>query len=164
MTQSSKDDSSEMRKSVYLANPFGFSQQQQGSLSELVAKLESLGLNVLEPFERNNQIDKNSIGWAYSVGQADVSDIRIADGIVAVLNGCPPEEGVVFELGLATAWNKAIFLFRDDSRSSNVCENYPLNLMLFTGLPKVGWERHWYTSINEFSDTDKALMEWINQH
>ena len=156
-------DSGEMRKSVYLANPFGFSQQQHGPLNELVAKLKSLGLEVLEPFERNNQIDKNANGWAYSVGQADVSDIRIADGIVAVLNGCPPEEGVVFELGLATAWDKAIFLFRDDSRTSNVCENYPLNLMLFTGLPKVGWERHWYTSLNELSDPNKALMAWISQ-
>lgn len=159
----SQADSSKERKSVYLANPFGFSQQQQGSLNELVAKLQSLGLEVLEPFERNNQVDKNTNGWAHSVGQADVSDIRNSDGIVAVLNGCPPDEGVVFELGLATAWGKATFLFRDDVRTYNFCENYPLNLMLFTGLPKVGWERHWYTSLHELADTNKALMEWINK-
>lgn len=150
-----------MGKSVYLANAYGFSLQQQGPLNELVVALQSLGLQVYEPFERNNQLDKNAKGWAYEVGQADISDIQNTDGIVAVVNGCPPDEGVVFELGLATALRKAIFLFRDDSRVCTPCDNYPLNLMLFTGLPEVGWERYWYTSLNQLADPNKALLEWI---
>ncbi|MCY3883340.1 MAG: nucleoside 2-deoxyribosyltransferase [Gammaproteobacteria bacterium] len=152
-----------MVKSVYLANPYGFSLQQHGPLRELVAKLQSLGLEVFEPFERNNQLDKDSKGWAYPVGQADIADIQNTDGIVAVVNGCPPEEGVVFELGYATALKKAVFLFRDDARTCTPCENYPLNLMLFTALPEVGWERFWYTSLEELADPNKALVEWASQ-
>ncbi len=152
-----------MSKSVYLANAYGFSLQQKGLLNELVDKLQSLGLEVYEPFERNNQIDRTAKGWAYSIGQADVSDVRNADGIFAVLNGCPPDEGVVFELGLATAWGKAIFLFRDDFRNCTDCEDYPLNLMLFTGLPELEWERYLYTSLGELTDPNKALVEWASQ-
>ena len=92
-----------------------------------------------EPFARNNQIDKATAGWAYRIGQADLRDVRDADGIFAVVNGCPPDEGVMVELGMAIAWGKAVFLFRDDFRRCTDSEAYPLNLMVFTGLPEVGW-------------------------
>jgi len=64
--------------------------------------------------------------------------VRDADGIFAVVNGCPPDEGVMVELGMAIAWEKAVFLFRDDFRRCTDSEAYPLNLMLFTGLPEAG--------------------------
>ena len=51
------------------------------------------------------------------------------------MNGCPPDEGVMIELGMAMALKKPTFLFRDDVRHCTDCEAYPLNLMLFTGLP-----------------------------
>ena len=45
-----------MVKTIYLANPYGFSQQQKATLlPPIVASLESLGLEVWEPFARNNQ-------------------------------------------------------------------------------------------------------------
>ena len=45
-----------MKKTIYLANPYGFSEQQNRLLLPLfVEALESLGLEVWEPFERNNQ-------------------------------------------------------------------------------------------------------------
>ena len=54
------------QKTLYLANPYGFSaQQRQGPLQELVAALESKGAQVWEPFARNNQIDQTSPNWAY---------------------------------------------------------------------------------------------------
>ena len=40
------------------------------------------------------------------------------------------------ELGAAIALNKPTFLFRDDHRRVTECEEYPLNLMIFTGLPE----------------------------
>lgn len=151
-------------KSLYLANAYGFSQQQKkGPLRDLVSTLQLAGVEVFEPFERNNQVDKAKPGWAYHVGQADVRGVRDTDGIFAVVNGCPPDEGVMIELGLAIAWNKEIFLFRDDFRTCTDCEDYPLNLMLFTGLPQVGWESHWYTSIDDVTNPEKALMRWVNQ-
>jgi hypothetical protein len=39
-------------------------------------------------------------------------------------------------------------------------EHYPLNLMLFTGLPEQGWEDWYYTSIEEIASPDKALARW----
>ena len=56
------------------------------------------GGRVWEPFARNNQIDRASAGWAYRIGQADLRDVREVDGLFAVVNGCPPDEGVMVEL------------------------------------------------------------------
>ena len=150
------------RKTLYLANPYGFSRQQrEGPLAELVTVLQGLGAEVWEPFERNNQIDRSRPGWAYQIGQADVSDVRNADGLFAVVNGCPPDEGVMVELGMAIALEKPVFLFRDDFRKCTDSEDYPLNLMLFAGLPKDGWKAYWYEFVEEIADPDKALVQWL---
>ena len=150
------------RKTLYLANPYGFSAQQRaGPLAALVTALEGLGAEVWEPFARNNQIDQAAPGWAYRVGQADLRDVRDADGVFAVVNGCPPDEGVMVELGMAIAWKKPVFLFRDDFRRCTDSESYPLNLMLFTGLPESGWEAWWYRSLAELADPGKALVPWL---
>ena len=151
-----------IRKTLYLANPYGFSAQQRtGPLAALVAVLTAAGAEVWEPFARNNQVDTASSGWAYRIGQADVRDVREADGIFAVVNGCPPDEGVMVELGLAIAWGKPTFLFRDDFRRCTDSEMYPLNLMLFTGMPEAEWEQYWYTSLDEIGNPDKALARWL---
>ena len=129
------------RKTLYLANPYGFSaQQKEGPLRALEAALEAAGAEVWEPFRRNNQIDRAEAGWAWRIAQADMNDVRDADGLFAVVNGCPPDEGVMVELGLAFAWEKPVFLFRDDFRRCTDSEQYPLNLMVFAGLPATGWE------------------------
>ena len=152
-----------MAKTLYLANPYGFSRQlKDGPLVEIQAALESLGIEVWEPFQRNNQIDFSEPGWAYGVGQSDMRDVRDSDGTFAVVNGCPPDEGVMVELGMAVAWGKPTFLFRDDFRRCTDSETYPLNLMLFTGLPKLGWQDYWYTSVSEIADPGKALCRWLN--
>ena len=149
-------------KTLYLANPYGFSsQQREGPLAALVTALEALGTEVWEPFARNNQIDRAAPSWAYRIGQADLRDVRDADGLFAVVNGCPPDEGVMVELGMAIAWQKPVFLFRDDFRRCTDSETYPLNLMLFTGLPQIGWEAWWYASVEEIADPDKALVQWL---
>jgi nucleoside 2-deoxyribosyltransferase len=148
-------------KRVYLANPYGFSKQQkQALLPPITRALEALGLEVWEPFARNNQIDISSKGWAYQVGQADYRDVRESDATFAVVNGTPPDEGVMIELGMAIALGKPTFLFRDDFRRCTDSEEYPLNLMLFTGLPRDGWRDYYYTSVEEIGAPDKALARW----
>lgn len=150
------------RKTLYLASPYGFSvQQKSGPLAELVSALKEAGADVWEPFERNNQVDQTKAGWAYDVGQDDLRDVRAADGIFAVVNGCPPDEGVMVELGMAIAWGKPTFLFRDDFRRCTDSGDYPLNLMLYTGLPKHGWERYWFTGVEQIPDPGKALAGWL---
>ena len=152
------------RRTVYLANPYGFSAQQRALLlPQLVDALEALGLEVWEPFERNNQVDLSEAGWAYRIGQADFRDVRDADAIFAVVNGVPPDEGVMVELGMAIALGKPTFLFRDDFRRATDSEEYPLNLMLFTGMPPDGWRACYYTSIAEIGSPDKALARWARE-
>ena len=103
-------------KSLYLANPYGFSMQQKpGPLPEIKAALEAGGAVVGEPFERNNSADLSTPGWAYRVGQGDRRHVGDGDGIFAVVNGCPPGEGAWW----SWAWplpgaNPLSFLFRDD--------------------------------------------------
>ena len=84
-----------------------------------------------------------------------------ADAIFAIVNGTPPDEGVMVELGAAIALGKPTFLFRDDFRRCTDSENYPLNLMLFTGLPEDGWQAYYYTSLAEIGAPDKALAQWL---
>ena len=149
------------RKTIYLANPYGFSAQQKMLLlPQLIKALDSLGLEVWEPFERNNQVDTAQPGWAYRIGQADFRDVRDSDAIFAVVNGVPPDEGVMVELGMAIALGKPTFLFRDDFRRVTDSEEYPLNLMLFTGIPEQGWRDFLYTSVGEIGSEDKALAKW----
>ena len=152
-----------MPRTIYLANPYGFSaQQRELLLPPIVAALEGLGLEVWEPFARNNQVDFSADGWAYRVGQADYRDVAESDATFAVVNGVPPDEGVMVELGMAIALSKPTFLFRDDFRRATDSEEYPLNLMLFTGMPEQGWEDYYYTSVAEITAPDKALARWAN--
>ncbi len=150
------------RRTLYLANPYGFSaQQREGPLAALVRALGAAGAEVWEPFARTGGLDTAQPDWAYRVGQADLRDVREADGIFAVVNGCPPDEGVMVELGMAIAWGKPTFLFRDDFRRCSDSEAYPLNLMLFTGLPAERWQAFWYASVEEIASPDKALARWL---
>lgn len=150
-------------KTLYLANPYGFSSQQRTRLlPEVICALEALGAEVWEPFARNNQVDHAQPGWAYDIGQRDVQDVRQCDAIFAIVNGTPPDEGVMVELGVAIALGKPTFLFRDDFRRCTDSERYPLNLMLFTGLPATGWEDFYYTDLDEISHPNKALVRWLN--
>ena len=61
---------------------------------------------------------------------------------------------------MAIALGKPTFLFRDDFRRATDSEEYPLNLMLFTGIPQQVWRDYYYTSVAEIGSEDKALAKW----
>ena len=154
--------SSNSPRTIYLASPYGFSAQwKRLLLPEFVEALEALGLVVWKPFARNGQVNLAEPGWAYRVAQRDLQDVRDADSLFAIVNGTPPDEGVMVELGAAIALGKPTFLFRDDFRRCTDSEQYPLNLMLFAGLPEVGWEQFVYSDLNEITDPSKALVRWL---
>ena len=150
------------KRTVYLANPYGFSKDlNQVALPRIIDALEDIGLKVIEPFNLNQHyVDEKKSGWEYTVARNNVSFVQGMDGLFAVLNGAPPDEGVAVEIGIAIALNKPIFLFRDDFRRVSDSDEYPLNLMLFAGLPYIAWKRYYYTSIDEISSRDKALYNW----
>ena len=151
------------KKTIYLASPYGFSKQWRARLlPDFVTTLEELGAEVWEPFQRNNQVDYSQQGWAYKVAIADLQDVKNSNAIFAIVNGTPPDEGVMVELGAAIALGKPTFLFRDDFRKCTDSEDYPLNLMLFAGLPATNWKDCFYTSIEEIKNPEKALVKWLN--
>jgi nucleoside 2-deoxyribosyltransferase len=151
-----------MPKSIYLANQYGFSEQEnQNVLPLFVDKLDELGLNVLEPFHRNNQVGfETKAGQGHMIAIADKNDVISCDGIFAIVNGLPPDEGVMVELGIAIALSKPTFIFRDDFRKCCDSYEYPLNLMIFSGLPKYNWEDFYYTDLEDLHNPDKALSKW----
>ena len=148
---------------LYLASPYGFSPHWRSRLlPDFVSALEALGLEVWEPFSRNGQVDLAEPGWAWRVAQADLQDVRDADAFFAIVNGTPPDEGVMLELGAAIALVKPVFLYRDDFRRCSDSEDYPLNLMVFSGLPQHDWQDYVYSSLEELADPGKALLRWLN--
>ena len=148
-------------RTIYLASPYGFSAQwKRLLLPEFITALEALGLEVWEPFARNGQVNLAEPGWAYRVAQRDLQDVRDADALFAIVNGTPPDEGVMVELGAAIALGKPTFLFRDDFRRCTDSEQYPLNLMLFSGLPEMEWQNYVYSDLSEINDPQKALARW----
>ena len=153
-----------MRKKLYLANPYGFSKQTKILLCDFINIFNNLNVEVFEPFERTKHIIKKGGSWAYDLAKSNLSDLKKSDGIFAIVNGTPPDEGVMIELGIAIALKKDIFLFRDDFRSCSDSDQYPLNLMLFLGLPKDNWEKYYFESLQDIKSNKKRFVEWaINQ-
>ena len=151
-------------KTIYLANPYGFSASQRALLLPPIKwALESLGLEVWEPFERNSQVDWEKGDAPFLVGLREKADVEDAHALFAVCNGVPPDEGVMIELGMAIALGKRTFLFRDDFRHCTDSSMYPLNLMLFTGLPKDEWRDYFHESVASITDPRKALARWAKQ-
>jgi hypothetical protein len=66
----------------------------------------------------------------------------------------------MIELGIAIALDKAIFLFRDDFRRCTDSEYYPLNLMVFAGLPEANWQDYYYTQVEDIDSPSKALYNY----
>ena len=149
-----------MKKKLYLANPYGFSKHTKKLLSEFIDIFNSLNIEVFEPFERTKHIIQNEGSWAYELAKSNFQDLKKCDCIFAIVNGTPPDEGVMIELGIAIALKKEIFLFRDDFRNCSDSDQYPLNLMLFLGLPKDNWEKYYFESLQDIKSNKKRFMEW----
>ena len=150
-----------MKKKLYLANPYGFSKQTKTLLSEFIAIFKNLGVEVYEPFERTKHLISNKSNWAYELANANFKDLKSCDCIFAIVNGNPPDEGVMVELGMAIALKKQIFLFRDDFRNCSDTDQYPLNLMLFAGLSKENWSKHYFEALEDINSPKKNFLKWI---
>ncbi len=149
-------------KTLYLASPYGFSPHWKASLlPEFVSILEAMGARVCEPFSRNSEIDSSIPGWANRVGNSNFNDLRNSDGLFAIVNGSPPDEGVMVELGIAIALGKPTFLFRDDFRKCADSDEYPLNLMIFIGIPYDSWNDYYFRSLDDLENKNKALYKWL---
>ena len=152
-----------MRKKLYLANPYGFSKQTKNLLFEFINIFNDLNIEVYEPFERTNHLSQKEDNWAYDLAETNFHDLKKCDCIFAIVNGNPPDEGVMIELGIAIALKKKIFLFRDDFRNCSESNTYPLNLMLFLGLPRDDWKKYYFESILDIKSNEKGFVEWAKK-
>ena len=149
-------------KTIYLASPYGFADQwRRKLLPEFIIKLESMGAKVFEPFNRNSDVDLSIHGWTNTVACNNFRDLRDSDALFAIVNGSPPDEGVMVELGIAIALGKPTFLFRDDFRKCTDSDEYPLNLMIFLGIPSNSWNDYYYCSLDEIDSKNKAIHKWL---
>ena len=152
-----------MKKKLYLANPYGFSKQTNKLLYEFINIFHGLNIEVYEPFERTKHIIQQENEWAYDLAKSNLNDLKNCDCIFAIVNGTPPDEGVMIELGIAIAIKKEIFLFRDDFRNCSDSNQYPLNLMLFSGLPRDNWKKYYFESLEDIMNNKKGFVEWANK-
>ena len=149
---------------IYLAHDLAFSEYRKTALlPPIVAALESLGLDVGPSCDPSSQADSSQPGWAYQFGQQSFTDIALADAVLALVHGSPPDEGVMVDLGIAIALGKPTFLLRDDTRRVQGDDTYPLNLKLFIGMPREDWRDYYYTSVEEITAPGKALARWAGQ-
>ena len=150
-----------MKKKLYLANPYGFSKQIKNLLPAFIKIFQDLNIEVYEPFERTQHLISNKKDWAYELAKTNLNDLKASDCIFAIVNGNPPDEGVMVELGVAIALKKEIFLFRDDFRKCSDSDQYPLNLMLFVGLSKEGWSRNYFETLDDIQSPEKNFLNWV---
>lgn len=149
-----------MKKKLYLASPYGFSKQTKNLLFEFIKIFNELNIEVYEPFERTKHLINNKNDWAYEIAKSNLDDVKNCDCLFAIVNGNPPDEGVMVELGVAIALNKEIFLFRDDFRNCADSDQYPLNLMLFIGFSKENWKKNYLESIEDIKSKKKNFIKW----
>ena len=149
-----------MKKKLYLANQYGFSKQSKNLLTAFIKIFEDLNIEVYEPFERTKHLINRKKDWAYQVANSNLNDLKSCDCLFAIVNGNPPDEGVMIELGIAIALQKKIFLFRDDFRNCSDSDQYPLNLMLFVGLPKENWSKNYLESLDDINSSKKNFLKW----
>jgi len=152
-----------LKKKLYLANPYGFSKQTKKLLCEFINIFKDLNIEVYEPFERTEHLTEKDGEWAYDIARKNFHDLHRCDCIFAIVNGTPPDEGVMIELGIAIALRKQIFLFRDDFRNCSDSNQYPLNLMLFLGLPKDNWKKYYFESLQDINSNKKGFIEWTKK-
>ena len=134
--------------------------QTKKLLFEFIDIFNDLNIEVLEPFERTKHIIQKDDNWAYELAISNFNDLKKCDCIFAIVNGNPPDEGVMIELGIAIALKKEIFLFRDDFRNCSDSNQYPLNLMLFLGLPRDDWKKYYFESLKEINSDKKGFLDW----
>jgi len=152
-----------LKKKLYLANPYGFSKQTKNLLNDFINIFNNLNIQVYEPFERTKKLIQKEDAWAYNIAKSNYNDLKKCDCIFAIVNGTPPDEGVMIELGIAIALKKNIFLFRDDFRNCSDSDQYPLNLMLFLGLPRDNWKKYYFETLEEIKSSEKGFMDWLKK-
>ena len=136
------------RPCLYLASPLGFAASTWTFMEELVARLDALGFEVLNPWTlptttlavkdltdameiadpapRRDRLKEASMRIAAGNEEA----IHQSDLVVAVLDGTDVDSGTAAEIGFAAALGRPIFGLRTDFRPAGDNEGVVVNLQV----------------------------------
>lgn len=150
---------------LYIASGLGFGDAARTLvLAPIVTKLKKMGYDVIEPFQDNNELDlarERTVALELEIARRDMQGVERADGLLCIVSNPIPDEGAMVEVGIALAWGKPIFILNDDFRYRPTGNTLPVNLMLCAGMNVDTWRSHYFTSIEDLSDSKKALAMWI---
>jgi nucleoside 2-deoxyribosyltransferase len=131
-------------KSVYLASPLGFAESTRAYMESLAAQLREVVVvlnpwddkrfaaeierapTILDPSERRALYAKINSG----LGGKNTESIRVADGMVAILDGVDVDSGTAAEIGYAYGLGKRIYGLRTDFRLTGENEVSVVNLQV----------------------------------
>lgn len=115
-------------KKVYLAGPDVFLPEAEDIGQQLKELCQTEGLLGLYPLDNDAPDLENPHRIANWIAQANIALIHQADCVVANLNpfrGLEPDSGTCFEVGMAIALGKPVFVYLDDHRPMN--EKVPMD-------------------------------------
>lgn len=149
---------------IYVANSLGFNTMARTLvLPKVVSVLKKLGFKTIEPFADNNEASlarERSVEQEHQIARRDVEGVRNSDAVLCVISSQTPDEGAMIEVGMAIAWGMPVFILNDDFRYASNDGGFPMNLMLFAGMPVDRWREYYYTDVEDLGNPDKALMKW----
>jgi nucleoside 2-deoxyribosyltransferase len=134
-----------MGKKIYIASPYGFSQAGRLFLYQVLeTELIDAGYYVLDPWDITPpELMEEALAMPYGVERRDklrevnkiiaannTEGIRLADGLLAVLDGVDVDSGTASEIGFAAALGKPILGYRGDFRLSSDNEGSLVNLQV----------------------------------
>ncbi|MFP7487249.1 nucleoside 2-deoxyribosyltransferase [Priestia filamentosa] len=112
-------------KKIYLASGW-FNENQERRLKKAEEVLREMGFEVFSPREHQFlEYSYNSQPWRDVVFENDVDNVHKADFIFAIYD--ETDSGTMFEIGLAYALGKPIFIFHEAEEYCNLMISESLN-------------------------------------
>lgn len=137
----------------YIAGPL-FNEMEKTRNEEIALLIESFGCDVYLP-QRDGGVFSDMVLSGKSVSLVretifnnDINAIKECGGILCLLDGRVPDEGMCIELGMSYALGKKCVGYRTDSR---VSESEGMNIILEGSLEKV------FTTKNELEEFFSSL-------
>jgi nucleoside 2-deoxyribosyltransferase len=152
---------------IYVASPLGFSEVgKEFMYSKIIPTIQELNYEVLDPWKLTDEKLINSIlklsygierkkAWEKLnpiIGSNNEKAIKIARGLVAVLDGVDIDSGTSSEIGFATALGKPTLGYKGDFRLTSDNEGSLINLQVEHFIKSRGGK-----IITQISDLKKEL-------
>lgn len=158
---------------IYLASPLGFAESTRAYMNELKRSLSEF-LEVLNPWDDTrfaadikraptivDPTERRALFATinHGLGEKNAENIRIADGMVAVLDGIDVDSGTAAEIGYAFALGKRIYGLRTDFRLTGENEVSVVNLQVRYFIDQSGG-----TLVTTVDDLLPLLRLWATGH